>query len=271
MSKLCFVTTCMGRLAHLRQTLPLMVAQPDCTCVVVDYSCPEHCGDWVEAHHPGVRVVRVADQATFNAAFARNAGAGVTDTPWLCFVDADICLHPCFAETVLPLLQPGHYYRCHPIVDDGTCGTFLCERESFSSIGGYDDVYQGWGREDVDVFWALGAAHVKPARFPSELLRHIGHSDDDRTRFHRVTARPLNGRINLIYHTLKFDIMRVTQVPLVRTQREGLYNQVATLVKSTPEGQPLVFHVKIPNYRLSGTEMMDRTIRYEILPSNKQS
>src|SRR5262249_30464906 len=87
MAQLTFVTVCMGRLSFLRQTLGRMVGQPDCATVVVDYSCPEASGDWAEANHPEARVVRVPGRRTLSVTAARNAGAAVADTPWLCFVD----------------------------------------------------------------------------------------------------------------------------------------------------------------------------------------
>ena len=74
MADLCFVTTCMGRLAALRQSLGPMVAQGG-SCIVVEYSCPESAGDWVEANHKAARVIRVPGQDRFNASAARNVGA----------------------------------------------------------------------------------------------------------------------------------------------------------------------------------------------------
>src|SRR5262249_23829435 len=45
-----FITTCMGRLAALRRSLPTLCGQPNSRVVVVDYSCPEQAGAWVETH-----------------------------------------------------------------------------------------------------------------------------------------------------------------------------------------------------------------------------
>src|SRR5690349_8864227 len=98
-AQITYITTCKGRLGHLKETLPRAVAQ-GLKCIVVDYSCPESSGAWVESNFPDVTVVRVEGQAGFSAAKARNAGAAVADTPWLAFVDADIVLAPRFAELV---------------------------------------------------------------------------------------------------------------------------------------------------------------------------
>ncbi|HNH34373.1 MAG TPA: hypothetical protein PK375_00580, partial [Rhodocyclaceae bacterium] len=63
-----FIVTCMGRLTHLRESLPRLATQPASECILVDFSCPEGCGAWAETHHPAVRVVRVPGQEHFNLA-----------------------------------------------------------------------------------------------------------------------------------------------------------------------------------------------------------
>ena len=154
MADICFVTTCMGRLSALRQSLGSMLEQANSSCVMVDYSCPDGSGDWVIAHHPSVRVVRVPGQAHFNLAAARNAGARAADAPWICFVDADVVLESGFASELSRILSPGGYYRVVSR-DGGIGGTFACSRADFERVGGYDEVYRGWGEEDNDLYDAL--------------------------------------------------------------------------------------------------------------------
>ena len=126
MSDLCFITTCMGRLVPLEQSLPATLRQAG-SCFVVDYSCPQHSGDWVETRYPAARVIRVPDQASFCASAARNAGARHADAPWICFVDSDVVLAPEFSDVVAPMLAPGGYYRAFSS-DRGLGGTFVCSR-----------------------------------------------------------------------------------------------------------------------------------------------
>lgn len=57
-STIAFITTCKDRLQHLKETLPLLVADKPTEIVVVDYDCPANSGDWVEANYPDVKVVR---------------------------------------------------------------------------------------------------------------------------------------------------------------------------------------------------------------------
>jgi len=169
MSDMTIVTACMGRLAYLRQSLGRMVAQPGCSCVVVDYSCPDGSGDWVAAHHPAVRVVRVPGQTRFSVPRARNAGLRAIETPWVCFCDADVVPESSFIDAVRPLLRPGSYYRPAPLDDTGLYGTFIALRADLERVGGYDEVYQGWGDEDVDLYRALEFVGLSPraSRLPS--------------------------------------------------------------------------------------------------------
>jgi glycosyltransferase involved in cell wall biosynthesis len=229
---LCFVIACMGRLSHLKETLASAVSQPGCSCVVVDYSCPDHCGDWVEANFPQVRVVRVEGKSTYSQSIARNAGARAVEADWICFRDADVVLAPSFAEQVMPLLRPGGYYLGDPLDDVALCGTFVCARSDFVRIGGYDEVYEGWGDEDLDVYDALENFGVERRPFASSLLRHLAHDDATRTRFHEVKETARSRTINMIYRCAKFDLMRVMRKEMPLEERQALYRVIAGTVKS---------------------------------------
>ena len=94
MPKFSLIVTCKGRLMHLRQTLPLFCALSDTEVIVVDYGCPDRSGDWVAAHHPAVKVVRIDDDPGFNPSRARNIAARDCQSDYLLFVDADIKVRP---------------------------------------------------------------------------------------------------------------------------------------------------------------------------------
>jgi hypothetical protein len=257
MAQLCFLTTCMGRLEHLERTLGRIVGQQDSTCVVVDYSCPDRSGDWVAAHHPGVQVVRLPSRTSFDHSLAANAGSRFVDAGWICFCDCDILFDPAFAAKVLPHLEPGHYYCPEPIRDWALCGTFICSREDFERIGGYDEIYRGWGERDFDVFCALELAGIERRSFPSRLLRHIPHGEQSRVRFHDTKERHLVQSINRIYRFVKFDVVRATGAALSREVREDLYEKVAEKTRAAiHEGKPLGLVFDIPG---GGA-----TLRYEI-------
>jgi glycosyltransferase involved in cell wall biosynthesis len=229
MATLSFVTVSMGRLAFLQQTLRQMAAQPECRTIVVDYSCPDGTADWVEANYPQVGVVRMPGHSTFHLSVARNAGARSADTQWVCFIDADITLASDFAETVLPTLQPGHFYRADP-GDAGTWGTFICSRDDLNRTGGYDETYQNWGDEDDDLYDALRFFGITPATFPARLIHHIPHDDGLRVQFHTIKDRNLGHTINRVYRAIKWDMTRLSGKLLSQDKRDRLYEAVTQKV-----------------------------------------
>ncbi len=219
MVDICFITTCMGRLDHLRQTLGTWVAQPGASCIVVDYSCPERCGDWVEQTYPQVQVIRVPGKSHFHLAHARNLGAREANAPWLCFIDADIALASSFTEAVLPLLRPGHFYRADPC-ETGLVGTVLCSRADFAGIDGYDEVIQGWGAEDLDLNARLGLLGLAEAGFPGQLVRSLSHNDELRVKFYDIKRKEISATINKRYLDVKYDLMKLLgQFPSLEMRR----------------------------------------------------
>lgn len=225
-----FVTTCKGRLDHLRQALPRMAAQPNAECIVVDYDCPDGTADWVQANFPDVKLVRVAGAPIFHRPHANNLGAAVACAPWLCLIDADILVSESFSTDVEPLLQSGNYLRPYP-VDIGAYGSFLCERRDFMAAGGYDEAFEGCSYSDDDLYVRLQMAGIRSANFPGEHWVAIPHDHELRTRHYEIKDRPLNHRINFFYANIKHDLMRQAgggDLPLAT--RRAMYREVRRVV-----------------------------------------
>ncbi|HEY6898920.1 MAG TPA: galactosyltransferase-related protein [Rhodocyclaceae bacterium] len=231
MPALSLVTTCMGRLAHLQQSLPRMAAQADVECILVDYACPQQSGQWAAGNLPGVRVLRLEQAAHFSAAHARNLGAAQATAPWLAFVDADVLLADDFAADVAPLLQAGRYYRPAPLAPD-LWGCCLVARDVFAHVGGYDEALQSWGGEDDDLYHRLRwLAGQQPGEFPAGLLDFISHSDAERIAHGDGAERWLSQRANALYLHIKYDLMAVMQrAELDLGQRQALYREVRRTV-----------------------------------------
>jgi glycosyltransferase involved in cell wall biosynthesis len=239
MTDICFITTCRGRLANLKQSLPTFVCQPNTSCVVVDYDCPEEAADWVADAFPQVRIVRVKGREHFEVARARNLGAEAAESPWLCFVDADVQLDARFADTVRPLLQTGRHFRPQPRLTE-TWGTCICQRDEFRRVEGYDDVLQGWGCEDDDFYARLQILGNEPASFPGELLKSIGHEPELRVVHYRVKNQWLSATANIIYCRMKWDLMRLAKQSLPRDQRQKLYQRVSqAIMDAHADGEPI--------------------------------
>ncbi len=122
MSRIAFVTTCKGRLHHLKQTLPLLLAAGPDQIVVVDYACPDGTADWVKENYPQIDVVRVTDDPGWCLPRARNQGASQVDSGWICFIDADIKIDPSWVVWMQSSLEAGYFYRAAPIEGARDCG-----------------------------------------------------------------------------------------------------------------------------------------------------
>ncbi|MBG9388945.1 glycosyltransferase family 2 protein [Caenimonas aquaedulcis] len=227
-----FITTCRGRLEHLRQTLPALVAQPGTGCVVVDYGCPDGAGDWVQATYPQVKVVRAGPVPRFELARARNLGAQAAGAGWLCFVDADGLLAPDFIARVRPVLADGCFHVAQP--STGTVsGMCIVGRREFDAVGGYDAVLQGWGMEDKDFYARLAIARVPHRAFPRELVTMIDHSNAMRVEHFETKHLKLSSTLNLAYCRAKWDLMRLGQDMSGEAAREALYRQVGQVMDET--------------------------------------
>jgi glycosyltransferase involved in cell wall biosynthesis len=221
---LTYITTCKGRLDHLRQTLPRVAAQPGVNIVVVDYDCPQQSGRWVSENFPEARVVRIENEPGFNVAIARNAGGHSAVTPWLAFFDADILIGDGFFDAVTGSLVPGRFYRPSPVTWQ-TWGSVICERDAFLKVDGYDTAYEGWGGEDDDFYTLLEFAGIKAGSVDGRALSEISHTDEMRTRFHSEGKKRSHQR-NQIYRMAKFDVMRLVRGFMPLSLRQQVYAQI---------------------------------------------
>lgn len=221
---LSLITTCKGRLHYLQQTLPEMVKQEKSECIVVDYGCPQGAGDWVAENFPQVKVVRANDDPGFNQCRARNLGAVAASSPLLCFVDADIKLSPSFASWVSDNCAAKTFLRAQPVTMD-TWGTFVCRREDFWRVGGYDEVYEGYGASPEDLYLRLTSAGTSERGFPATLISSIPNSEAERTAFYATNDRWWQHRINSLYLIAKLDLMKLLEEDLSIEQKKALYDQ----------------------------------------------
>jgi glycosyltransferase involved in cell wall biosynthesis len=221
---LSIITTCKGRLSYLRQTLPMMVAQQNAECIVVDYGCPEGAGDWVARTFPQVKVVRVGDDPLFNQCRAKNLGAVTATAPLFCFVDSDINLSPEFAPRMLENCTAKTFYRAHPVTMD-TWGTFVCRQEDFWQVGGFDEVFAGYGASPEDLYLRLADSGAAERGFPASLISSIPNSEAERTAHYDTANRWWQHRINSLYLIAKLDLMKLLGEDLPIEQREALHEQ----------------------------------------------
>jgi hypothetical protein len=247
------VTTCKGRLEHLRQSLPSFLAQPDTEVIVVDYDCPDGTRVSVARDFSAARLVTVDDAPLFNLARARNLGAAVANGEWLAFLDADIVIAPDFSSRLSGYLADrGSFYRFFPLDREtfSSNGSCLIRRNDFAAVEGYDETFDGYGGEDADMYFRLEMSGARPAALDFSLIaRIIQHDIPSRIKFGRYPSMLHYQRVNSAYLLVKNSLLRqlgYSGMPASRCRT--LYSLVRGVVDEanrTPDA-PIHFTVELP-------------------------
>ena len=250
---------CKSRLMHVQRTLPLIVGEAPDEIIFVDYGCPDGSGDWVQAHFPAVKVVRVDDDPGFNRSRARNAGAAASTSDWLCFIDADVMVQAGWVAWLRQNLRPEVHWRAARLADNTrdpeTWGTCLCQRAVFESIGGYDDAFRGWGGEDDDLYERLRSAGLPEQNYPYRFLEPIRHDDDLRFLYDETKDKDLHHALADAYRDVKLKLSMAYgpgKLPTRETRDrilKSLSNRLASLEAEPVQDLP-PFEVKLGHDRV---------------------
>jgi hypothetical protein len=192
--KLSFVIPCMGRLEHLKQSLPSLSAQVGSEVIVVDWSCPDKCGEWA-ALWPITRVVNVVGEKNFSLPKSRNIGAKAARGEWLCFLDCDMVVSQDFSKIVIDTIRnklerpdkksTTNYFISFGINSQaGYAGMTICRKEDWEAVGGYDEQMEGWGWEDTDFKNRLEQIKLVPYFISKDLATHIEHGNEERVKYY---------------------------------------------------------------------------------------
>ncbi len=205
------IVPCKGRLSFLRQTAWRVIEHTPFNVCLVDFSCPDRCGDWLEREYPdspdGRRIVveRVPGRRDFNKSAAHNAGAWRAlsqGAEYLCFLDADTMVHEGFGEHVSRLVRRDRFLIA-ALRDDGfdmpsMTGLLVVCAYRFRDLGGFDEEFEGWGGEDIEMrlrlhlVGGLGYADV-----PLHLASPIPHDNVLRTQYYQETSIFASNRQNM--------------------------------------------------------------------------
>jgi hypothetical protein len=192
----------MGRLSFVKHTAAAILERAGtgslCYCLV-DFSCPDQCGAWLESTYPQLiargdaRVVRVPDRAYFHKTAALNLGADAAlqaGARALCFSDADTLVLPAAVDAVAASVAPGRFL----VIDrrpggasvPSLTGLLGVAAADFRRAGGFDEAFEDWGAEDLEMRLRLHLVHgLEPVFLPADLFAPLDHGNWLRTRFHR--------------------------------------------------------------------------------------
>lgn len=191
-----FCTTCMGRLHHLKETLPANISSnsdyPRHDFILLDYNSSDGMGEWVKTElgtlldSGKVKYFRVKDNYPyFHVSHAKNIVHKLATGDIVCNVDADnftgkgfaSYLAECFLENSNRVIHGSWELRA------GSHGRIAVKRKNFSLVGGYDERMQGWGYEDLDLIKRLNYFGLDDLLISNiNFLDLIEHSREEREK-----------------------------------------------------------------------------------------
>jgi len=251
MPRLSIVTTCKGRLHHLRQSLPTFLAQPDCEVIVVDFDCPDATAEVVAREFPAARVVAVKNEPHFDIDRARNLGGEAASGEWIAFIDADIIIVPDFHARLASQMKPGTFLRFFPRARGTSLfGSCIMRRVDFLAVGRYDEVMQGYGGDDQEMYFRLRLFGLEAVAMDFDVVAQvILHDNAARIKFGRLPSMLHHTRINSAYLVVKTTLLRMLGVTgLSSEQCRTIYRLIGEVVNDanrTPEA-PIHFTMELP-------------------------
>jgi len=237
-AKFSIVTTCKGRLDNLKQSLPTFLAQTGAEVVVVDYDCPDGTGRYVAEHFPQVRVVPVPDKPKFNSSHARNLGAAAATGDFLVFLDADMMIGAGFVDFLTQNMKGRSFGTFGGRVANSARGGCVVERALFNAVGGYDEILEGYGGEDLDLYTRLRFLRARHVALPPEYITNVIEQDQGaREKFRGPNLRKQFLR-GMAYQLAKDSLTRMTDNPkLNENLRRNIYGAVDRQLDSVFTGE----------------------------------
>lgn len=221
--RIAFCTTCRGRTAHLKQTLPQNIDDnrdyANCVFVVLIYASGTEAQQYLKTFHAadiasGRLVVYSYEDggAAFKMALSKNIAArcGILEgAQILVTLDSDNFTGPGFAQFIAerfrePGVFPGIFlcpnYQLIKSLPHGAsrpprgyAGRLAVWSQTFIKMGGYDEIYDTWRGEDIDMNFRLQRSGYSMRYIPNHHLNAINHSAEVRFKEYPHAQQYENG------------------------------------------------------------------------------
>jgi len=182
-NELTICTSIMDRTEHLLQAIPTWARLPFKRIVVLDWSSKEPVSEVLKNENiniPNLDVIRVDGKKHYHQAGAKNEKIKQCEG-WVLCLDSDIMLSPCFGKSInIPKSKKVLYINDIKLAPKELQGTAIFHRDMFDEVGGFDELFTGWGSEDI-TFYELMTKHGCTVRdFRPHTAFHIPHDDFSR-------------------------------------------------------------------------------------------
>jgi|6_EtaG_2_1085325.scaffolds.fasta_scaffold00989_22 hypothetical protein len=205
--------------------------------VLVDYGCPDGTFEYFHRNPlPNLRVIKVEDKTDyFNLSRARNCGVMLADANIINFSDADTLVEPLWLYNITKPIRYDRAHVVNPV--DWYCskyglgGTMYAAGEAiysegeratdisainhikdvlmsgkcamamtmtaFLAVRGYDELMEGWGWEDNDMYVRLNQLYIIHQIEGHPLISSMNHHEELRTEHYKEKNRHRSHEINM--------------------------------------------------------------------------
>lgn len=191
--KLSFLTSCMNRLDHLKQTYlqninnNRSISGCKVEFVLLNYNSSDNLDEWVNENLLNLDVefsyIKTDQPTHFHMSKSKNMLGNHATGNILCWLDADNFTNSGFVDYIK---QTYHNDTNKVLKVDwspktaGSCGRIVCSRSNFIQLGGYDEKMIGWGYEEID-FWKRQQKNgAKIENIPNRFLGKLKHTNSQR-------------------------------------------------------------------------------------------
>jgi glycosyltransferase involved in cell wall biosynthesis len=188
--KVSIIIPCKNRLKHLKMIFKEVLRQDytNIEIIVVDYRCPQGTSDHIKQNFKDERIKIVEAEVgadEWNLSAARNLGFKKSTGELLLFIDADTQLHHKFVGDCVNRIREGVFLSGKHNPDQySNSGCCMVRREDFIKVRGYNEVVEGWGTEDLDLYERLGKEGIVNEYFNFAYIRNIPHDNSVRNMYH---------------------------------------------------------------------------------------
>ncbi|GEM_PF-828988 len=276
---LTWVTTCVGQLDHLKQSLPRLLAQPGEQVIVVDDNCPQNSGEWLRqaVSKHSVVVVSVPSPTKYCLSHFRNRGWQAAQTAWVGFVDADVLLSTDCSQQVQRRMRPGRFLRTgkasiSEAEENAPVGLLVLPRQALQHLGGYDPVFRGWGEEEDDLVDALIFHGYQIETLPKHLAAPLSSEQGQSPKSHDQKSLRDRWLTNRVYRLAKWDLSRQRGAVLDLESRQKLYTAIEQQIFHG-SGEPMIevelngYNAQLPQLGVDLTQKL--TYRIDRRPDNQ--
>ena len=263
------IVTCKNRLAHLQQTLPYLVTQSHSELIVVNYGCTENTSEWIYENYPSVKVIEVNDDPIFNLTRARNIGAKNARGKILLLTDADVYIKNDLGSWIYENAKEGDFLIAPKDSSTSVSGTVICSKSDFMKIGGYDEAFQGWGWEDLDLYIRFAQNGIEEKNFSGEYLSAIEHADKERQILVEQGghgSKTIAMTIGRVYTSFKKDIYTNTGQELDLETRKELMEKIKIAVYNmflSPQQENQLLEVQLGYFENEHNLFCKKKLTYE--------